>query len=479
MMPCLYIRLGELTIIGSDVALLSNTGVFDPKLDWRAVARHLKADQLRPSNTCLTGVSELLGGERMTVTDASSTTDLIWSPWQFAGRSVQQRDMAAAIAELRHIVMGSIASWAAGREHIILGLSGGLDSSIVAACLAAAGASFSCLALATDHPTGDERHYARAVANALGVPLAEAIEDVRDIDVASSDAAHMPRPIARSFAQSGDRRILELARRTGADCYFSGGGGDNVFCSMQSATPVADRLLMEGPGRGTWRTARDIALLADSAIWAVLARAFRRAFLQSASYRWRPDLSLLSRNGRRMAAGPVIHPWLECPRRSVPGKSVHIAWLLQIQNHLEGYGRDQLLMTVAPLLSQPIVELCLQIPTWMWFRDGLNRVIARDAFAGTLPTEIVGRRSKGTPDSFVVEIFEANRAKIWRFLADGLLAAHDIIDLPAILPVLDDLRPAHGIAYRRIMAFADVEAWARAWAGVSESRGPMRLPPTL
>jgi asparagine synthase (glutamine-hydrolysing) len=115
----------------------------------------------------------------------------------------------------------------------------------------------------------------------------------------------------------------------------------------------------------------------------------------------------------------------------------------------------------------------------MWFRDGLNRVIARDAFAGTLPTEIVGRRSKGTPDSFVVEIFEANRAKIWRFLADGLLAAHDIIDLPAILPVLDDLRPAHGIAYRRIMAFADVEAWARAWAGVSESRGPMRLPPTL
>jgi asparagine synthase (glutamine-hydrolysing) len=106
----------------------------------------------------------------------------------------------------------------------------------------------------------------------------------------------------------------------------------------------------------------------------------------------------------------------------------------------------------------------------MWFRDGLNRVIARDAFTEMLPIEIIQRRSKGTPDSFIVEIFEANRPKIRSMLADGLLASHNIIDLPAILPVLDDPRPAHGSAYRRIMAFADVEAWARAWSGTSAGR---------
>lgn len=464
MLPCYYFQLGGLTVVSSDVSLLTATGLYEPKLDWHAITRHLKADQLRPAETCLLGLRELLGGERLTIKDAGLSADLLWSPWQFAARTLQQRDLSEAVTGLQRVVTGSIASWAQGRKHIILGLSGGLDSSIVAASLVAAGADFSCFTLATDHPTGDERHYARLVAERLRTPLNESIEDVRDIDIASSDAAHLPRPIARSFAQSGDRGILALARQTGADAYFSGGGGDNVFCSMQSATPVADRLLSEGPSRGTWRTARDMAVLADSDLWTVFRRAIRRAFFQRRSYRWRPHLSLLSQNGRRMAVGPIAHPWLQRTAGALPGKSVHIAWLLQIQNHLEGYGRDQQLMSLAPLMSQPIIEHCLQIPTWMWFRDGLNRVVARDAFAEMLPPEIIHRRSKGTPDSFIVEIYEANRSKIRSLLADGLLASQNMIDLPEILRVLDDPRPAHGTAYRRIMTFADVEAWARAWA---------------
>ena len=464
MLPCYYFQLGGLTIVSSDVALLRGTGLFEPKLDWYAIARHLKADQLRPADTCFAGLRELLGGERLTIGQNGVTTDLLWSPWRFAARDEQKRDFAEAVSGLRQVTDGCIASWAHGRNHIILGLSGGLDSSIVAASLAQAGADFSCFTLATDHPTGDERHYARLVAERVSKPLVESIEDIREIDVTSSDASHLPRPIARSFAQSGDRGILHLARRTGADCYFSGGGGDNVFCSMQSATPVADRLLSEGPGRGVWHTARDMAALADSDIWSVIRRAVRRAFFQRRSYRWRSDLSLLSRTGRGMAAGTIVHPWLRRSGNALPGKSVHIAWLLQIQNHLEGYGRDQLLTTLAPLMSQPIVEHCLRIPTWMWFRDGLNRVIAREAFAELLPTEIIQRGSKGTPDSFIVEIYEANRSKIRALLTDGLLAAQNVIDLPAVLKILEDPRPAHGTSYRRVMTFADVEAWAQAWS---------------
>ena len=41
----------------------------------------------------------------------------------------------------------------------------------------------------------------------------------------------------------------------------AGGGGDNVFCALQSAAPVADRLLTDGPGRGFFSTARAIAIL--------------------------------------------------------------------------------------------------------------------------------------------------------------------------------------------------------------------------
>jgi asparagine synthase (glutamine-hydrolysing) len=103
------------------------------------------------------------------------------------------------------------------------------------------------------------------------------------------------------------------------------------------------------------------------------------------------------------------------------------------------------------------------VPSWLWFEHGRNRAIARRAFADDLPADILQRRSKGTPDSFVAEIFETHRTALRRMLADGVLAKHGMIDLAAAFRVLDDPRPVHGDAFRRVLQFADVEAWARAW----------------
>ncbi|MGK4422636.1 asparagine synthase-related protein, partial [Klebsiella pneumoniae] len=71
------------------------------------------------------------------------------------------------------------------------------------------------------------------------------------------------------------------------------------------------------------------------------------------------------------------------------------------QSYVEGHDPQDLLPTVSPLLSQPLVETCLGVPSWLWFEGGRNRVVARRAFAGDLPADVIWRRSKGTPDSFV------------------------------------------------------------------------------
>jgi asparagine synthase (glutamine-hydrolysing) len=133
MLPCYYFRLGGLTLVSSDVSLLAATGLFEPKLDWHAIARHLKADQLRPSETCLVGLCELLGGERLTITDQGATTDMLWSPWHFAARENQQRDMAEAITGLRRVTTASSICWMPMLRPLLLGL----DQAIVAEMLPA------------------------------------------------------------------------------------------------------------------------------------------------------------------------------------------------------------------------------------------------------------------------------------------------------------------------------------------------------
>nr|WP_231621797.1 asparagine synthase-related protein [Sphingomonas sp. 37zxx] len=142
---------------------------------------------------------------------------------------------------------------------------------------------------------------------------------------------------------------------------------------------------------------------------------------------------------------------------------MHVRLIAFAQSFVEGFDPQDALPTVSPLLAQPLVEACLAIPSWLWFEGGRNRVVARRAFAGDLPADIIQRRSKGTPYSFVAQIFETHRAAIRRMLVDGELAKHDMLDLAAVLDVFDDPRPVHGDAFRRVLQFADVEAWARTW----------------
>jgi asparagine synthase (glutamine-hydrolysing) len=105
----------------------------------------------------------------------------------------------------------------------------------------------------------------------------------------------------------------------------------------------------------------------------------------------------------------------------------------------------------------------------LWCSGGNNRAVARQAFADVLPSAIIDRRGKGSPDSFVIEIFEANRGALQALLEDGLLASHGLLDSDRVRAVLADTAPVRGSAYGRVMQLADVEAWARSW---TERRPP-------
>ena len=458
-LPCFHAIQGDQLILASDTALLSLGGWTSHGVNWPAILRRLALKDIPSPSTCLAGVQELRGGSRLHLTPKGLSVTQTWNPWDRAGRRhwIDSRDEAAHM--IRRAVSTATRASIMGTQRALLMLSGGIDSSVLAAALGTHGCPFSCFNLASLGAIGDERHYARMVASHLGVPIVEAQWDVGMVDITRTQAKDQPNPLARSFMQGTSRLLHEAIGANGADLTIDGGGGDNVFFSLRSIAPVTDAFLRgRSMGEG-WSTARSIAAMADVSMPTVLGRAVTRALRRSPAYRWRPMTQFLSPQLMGDAALVPRHPWLEPPYGGETGTAAHIALITAAQGWAEGNDIRSPVRHVTPLASQPVVEACLRIPSWWWFRQGQNRIVARDAFRDRLPAAIVDRRTKGTPDSYIAEIFAANRPVIRAMLLDGHLRGAGLLDLPLLERALDNEGFVRGTDYHRIMHLTDVEAW--------------------
>src|SRR3546814_3242186 len=81
---------------------------------------------------------------------------IIWSPWTCVDRQ------APNLNTFRQIVLDCITAWATQFPSILIGVSGGLDSSIVALGVRHH-AELHAFTIATGDPRGDERSFARGL----------------------------------------------------------------------------------------------------------------------------------------------------------------------------------------------------------------------------------------------------------------------------------------------------------------------------
>jgi asparagine synthase (glutamine-hydrolysing) len=116
---------------------------------------------------------------------------------------------------------------------------------------------------------------------------------------------------------------------------------------------------------------------------------------------------------------------------------------------------------IAPLLSQPIVELGLQGASWDWCAGGHDRALARAAFADRLAPMVRDRRTKGRVESLFVTSYNRRRGSIREFLLEGYLASAGIIDRDAVDAALQLPADALDAVYIRLLQIADVERWIR------------------
>lgn len=464
-MPCYYVSEKHRTIFSSDVNILLDAARLRPVVDWEAVGRSLYFYQFPAEATALVGVSQMYGGEALLVGSTGVEKSQCWNPWDHINDKTTTGE--ALGEQLCRIVRTTLSAWAAAYPRSLISLSGGLDSSIVASCLAAACSDIACLTVVTPDPVGDERVYARAVSEAIGSKLIEILEQVELVDITNSVAERMPVPCGKAHERAYNEAIRKGVVQTCPDALFVGAGGDNVFYLTHSARPLVDRFRAEGWSIGILQTLNDICTITGASAWQVIRESFRLIRMRNASIRWLTVPDYLSPEFvKTRCAETAQHPWLNPPEGVPLGKIGHVTMLLRAMNHLEHRDKSLNIPMISPLLSQPIVEFCLGVPSWEACAGGKDRAVARRAFERHLPPAVIRRGAKGSPDGWVAQFIAVHGPNIAHRLLDGELVRHGILDRSAIEAIL---RPGVRLAPTdapRLMALLDAEAWVRHWSSL-------------
>jgi asparagine synthase (glutamine-hydrolysing) len=466
-LPCFMIEHEGVSIVFSwledALELLSHAQL--PGVDWEALAAHLLLGDLGGRETALEGVSQILPGQIVDLRTGESA--MLWSAVDIA-RSPAAHSAVEAAGQL-HSVVGSCArAWASCYDTILFRLSGGVDSSILLSCLAIGGtqADVICVNYHSRGSDSDERHYARLSAARAGRDLIERERDpVFRID-RILQMARTPSPVPYIGWMNG-RADARLAAAHSAAAMFTGAGGDQLFFEFPCWWPVADYLRLRGLDAGFASAAMDAARLGKVSVWRAVALAFvdrvhpTLLAQEPSNHAALLGQSILRKELRRER---FVHPALLRPTGLPIGKRTQTRALMHPVGYYDPFEQGSAPELVNPLLSQPLVELCLGLPTYLLTQGGRGRALARRAFAGDLPPQIATRRSKGGMEEHITEVLLSNLDFARGMLIEGELVRRGLLDRAKVEELLSG-RPTPLSGHpSQIHALIGVEAWLSRWS---------------
>ena len=468
-LPCYLVRRRGVDVYFSwieDVVDLLET---PPEVNWPYLLATVCFLREHSPGTALRAVTQVLAGECVETRAGAAKRFFYWDPLQMANTEVIE-DPAAAAAAMRQCVRDVVHAWASCYGHVLLSLSGGLDSSIVLACLedAPSRPQVTCFHY---YPLGadlDERAFARAAAAKAGLAL---IERPRDSSFSLQPLLTIhraPEPTNYPYFLEHSRLDAQLAAEHGATAVLIGYGGDQLFYQERAEWAPGDFLHRRGLRPGLLRVALDAAQMDQISVWRVLAEAAsgylaqqRWSVLHEAG-RMRPLLVPAAiEEARRSAA--FLHPLLRHPRGAPSGKLWHAHQISQPFDFYDPLGREGEAERISPLFSQPLMELCLRIPTYVLTQGGWDRAVARRAFYHDLPPEIRNRRHKGGIEEHLRLTLEHNRPFLRELLLDGALVRQGVIDRQRLAEVLSGRATRIATGAGELLEYAGIEAWLRRW----------------
>ena len=468
--PCYRTQHFGVEIMFSDMADLRDLRLPTFSINLKYVTAFTCASQLQIRSTGLNGVTELLAGDCFSMRAGIGSQHSLWSPVRIFDDD-RIDSFEAAIAEVRVTTERCIEAWASAFERISLSLSGGLDSAVVLGCLRKAkpADSLICVNRYGVNAVEDERRYANMAATAAGATLRE----IPFLNRASIDERLYRFPLTAKptipgiFGNLDVEFSNDLMRQQGADSIWTGEGGDHLFLQARIPVGARDYFELKGVNRGLLHAIMNARKVSRQPYWTTLRTLAspKTSLTVNMTAFTRAKSPFLTGDAQSAISNQYLaHPWMADAAHLAPGRQFQVAALSEVLNRHRPSPGLQRVHEHHPLLSQPLIELCLRIPSYVHLEAGVTRAVERAAFRDMVPAEILARGQKGQSTMSLLDCLHRSSAFVRELLMDGVLAREKILDRLSIEPYLKHERPMEVSHLFPLAACIAAELWARSWA---------------
>jgi len=479
-LPCFWIRFHNITVLFSLIEDCLALKLLSFSVDWDCIRAQAAGGDYLTRQTAINEIQTLVSGECLEIGSDRISRKLYWDPSSIRTETPVGRIDDAAVL-LRNTTQHCVNAWVATRKTILLQLSGGLDSSILLACMCRAPTKPETISVNFwSKGSGDERNFARSMTDITGTELLECERD-QEVDLRRFlNCARTGNPVVNFSAYDIEPRLVQLAHQRSATAIFNGEIGDDIFGHSPAPEVLAECLNSCWPSMDFFRSAADYAELARVSLWSAVSQAIRYRSWQRQTpywslYRYKQFLQISTE--KRLVTDDVarsyeqmltryIHPWFENVR-CMPLGRVMLLWGLvnatSTWSHSPFAGADSGLF-MSPLASQPLVEAFCSIPSRLHFLGAENGAVARRAFRAYLTDAILSRGTgKGSPDMWMKDVLLRNRVFLRELLLDGILVRERILDKSRLEAALSGAVSNSRVGLAELVIQLYIESWLRRW----------------
>lgn len=432
-------------------------------IDRDYLAAFVAQSRIVTTQTGFKDVEELLPGERVTFTRAGDHWEMAWRPP--APSTIRAAESCASL--LRAAVFDCGQAWRRASGAIIHRLSGGLDSSIVLAALhQGEGGEIVCVnERAENMPEADELAFASISAARWGDRLEAWTTDPTAIDYTRLlDIELHAKPSLSDFGYA-DPAALTFADHCAGKTLTSGQGGDQIFQRGRVPFLVADAIRDKLALKEIVSVAKHAAYLSGTHIWEVLGDGLRYA------PRWRRfdpvgeeimPSPLASQTGlARATQMRRAHDWLKDSAHLSPTRRARLLRIIDLAFYALPSVLSARAIAAPVLASRPIIACAHAIAPYVMIDGGVDRGLARRAFADWIAPEVLARTLKGDTTRFHTLVLERNRAFMREMLLGGRLLEEGLVDANALQNALSRQWAADGALNASLINCLAAELWLR------------------
>lgn len=425
-----YIQVDGGVLFSTDLKLLYEAMDEKPSLDMQFFAEHLVHRNQALPTTPFEKVQELLPGMSVTFTkEGTASHELLWDLDTIKSSFIE--DTNTFEEELLATLKSCVRAWTEDASGVCVELSGGTDSSGVMLLLKEVLPQDKKLIAVnyTDSktPSSNEIEYAQEVADLCKAPLYFTDWQTATLLDPLPSTWFPNKPSSFFMFYNIRKQVQEYAQQNNCDEIMNGQGGDHLFLAPQPKCAIADYWLDHG-FHGIRKPFNEIVGVYRSP-WFVIAKESCKNVINYYRGMYKnPYQQPIEYLDKDFLAQLPLHDFYLNDRliNFYPAKAAQIESMYQAVSYSE---RDQFSSTIThPLLSQPLVEMGLAIPTYQSFANGFDRIFFRNAVSKIQKPKALWRKIKGQTTSSMSKACAQQHQEIRDILFSGKIVQSGIVD---------------------------------------------------